>query len=218
MNFDKLGIHPSWWEHFEPLFKEKFMIKILNTIKNNHLPTKDKIFAAFKVPLHEVQTVFMGQDPYPDPKKAVGVAFAVPKGLDSPSLKVIRDAVFAYTGDIRVDVAFDRTFQHWTDQGVLMLNSALTTEPYKVGCHQEVWKPFIVSVISIIEQQNTNVEWVLMGKNAKEFAKYIKSPLVHLTCHPMAETYSDAKLFSGVKNNVFFKLNRKFVLIDDLPF
>lgn len=156
----------------------------------------------------------LGQCPYPQKDMATGIAFAVPKGEDSPSLKIIRDELFDYTNDITIDENFDETMSHWTNQGILLLNSALTVEPYKPGSHIHLWQDFTKQLIKYISDEKTAIIFVLMGKAAQHFNQYIDKDVHYVinTAHPAADTYGNKKLFrnSGVFEQIdtlLFKLN-----------
>jgi len=60
-----------------------------------------------------------------------------------PSLKYMLDAVEkeVYPDGCRRDPDLKR----WSNQGILLLNSALTTNVGKIGQHYLLWRPFIYS-------------------------------------------------------------------------
>jgi len=94
------------------------------------LPAPGNIFAALALtPLPAVKVVILGQDPYPTPGDANGLAFSYVGSRRLPaSLKVILAEVEpgkATRGDLTA----------WAHQGVLLLNSALTVEAGQAGAH-----------------------------------------------------------------------------------
>ena len=55
-----------------------------------YFPAPERIFRAFSLPMDKVKVLIVGQDPYPTPGDAVGLAFGVEKGAKLPaSLKNI---------------------------------------------------------------------------------------------------------------------------------
>jgi uracil-DNA glycosylase len=137
-------------------------------------PAKEHIFRAFQMPLNKIKVVILGQDPYPSPNTAIGYAFAVNKDSKiPPSLRIIQKELFRC---LSVDEQQEDTFlhkewktlQHWTDQGVLLLNTALTVEAGEAGSHLEYWKLFIESVIRYISEKQPCI-WLLWGKKAQVF-------------------------------------------------
>ena len=74
-------------------------------------------------PRNKVRVIILGQDPYPTPGRATGLAFLFPPG-DPPkhSLKNILTELAADTGQTRTD----GDLSPWASQGVLLLNTVLT--------------------------------------------------------------------------------------------
>lgn len=97
------------------------------------LPGPQRVFAALAAtPPQRVRVVILGQDPYPTPGHANGLAFSVTPGTPLPrSLRNIftelRDDLGAApdSGDLGA----------WAEQGVLLLNSALSVPPGQAGAH-----------------------------------------------------------------------------------
>lgn len=83
------------------------------------------------VPLSRVRVVILGQDPYHGPGQAQGLAFSVSQGQKiPPSLRNILSEVVRDTGAVLPSAAAG-DLSAWAQQGVLLLNSALTVE---LGC------------------------------------------------------------------------------------
>ena len=61
---------------------------------------------------------------------------------------------------------------HWTSEGILMLNTALTVEPHKAGSHTELWKTFTELLIKYLNSKD-NIVWILWGNHAKSFKQFI---------------------------------------------
>ena len=98
------------------------------------MPAAERRFRALELtPPEAVRVVILGQDPYPTPGHATGLAFSVPSELTKlpPSLrnifKEMREDIGCApeTGDLT----------HWARQGVLLLNTALSVEPGAAGGH-----------------------------------------------------------------------------------
>lgn len=197
--FEKLGIHHSWEKDFRNIMTKSYFPDIAGLATENIVPKAENIFRAFCIPKDRVNTVFVGQDPYPDPKYATGIAFGIPEGLDRPSLKYIRDELECSYEQ------FDVTMMSWVEQGCLMLNSSLTTLPYQIGKHYSIWKPFLQDVIKAIDKKD--VIFVLLGKVAQDFTKSISNAEILHAPHPMADHYSANKVFKGC--GIFNQINSK---------
>lgn len=232
--------HESWHPLLPFLNQEPLITlntQILPEIK--YYPKKENIFNVFKLPLQHYKVVILGQDPYFSPNKAIGIAFAVPK-IESipPSLRIIKKELFNNKGVSfykDIDDPTWKTLSHWSSQGVLLLNTALTVEAGKAGSHLEYWKQFIIKVIKY-SSYNQGMIWLMWGKKAQSFIKYIHNPFIVKgydektikeipanpnlnyilkASHPAAETYAGGKAgFYGSNhfkytNEILSKTNKK---------
>lgn len=123
---------PQPWAHL-PFFRDTWPQIRDRLSDTDFLPGPDRLFAALAAtPPQRVRVVILGQDPYPTPGHANGLAFSVTPATPLPrSLKNIfaelRDDIGAApsTGDL----------SGWAAQGVLLLNSALSVPPGQAGAH-----------------------------------------------------------------------------------
>lgn len=158
-------------------------IKIMNWLKTTDsstlCPSIKNVFKAFKLcSYNECKVILVGQDPYPQKGVAQGILFGnssdTPEDKLSPSLKVVKESVINF--DIPHNlITFDPTLESWAKQGILMLNSALTTEVRKVGIHTLKWRPFIGSFLKNMSEKNPGIIYVFFGSQAKSLANYINS-------------------------------------------
>jgi uracil-DNA glycosylase len=169
----------SWHPIINLLYQEPLKTlseKILPNI--SYQPEAKNIFRIFSMPVTDIKVVILGQDPYPTPGNAIGRAFAVSEFRNMPvSLRNIEKEIFNSVGN-NLDFTGDRhwkTLQSWEDQGVFLLNSALTVETGKAGSHLKYWKDFTFRVISHISTTNPCI-WILWGKKAQAFRPYIQPP------------------------------------------
>ena len=234
MSLDK--IHESW----NPI-KGYLNQQPLLTLKEDILPEcsfqpeKENIFRVFQMPVTDIKVVILGDGPYPTKGDAVGLAFVKPKDRSDPaSLKNIKKEVLNSDADnVNTIVDTGDTFYKkvdmlsWKDQGVFLLNTALTVEVGNAGSHLKYWKAFTESVVRFISYKKPCI-WVLWGKKAQEYKHFIQSPLhvngydrssieeipstdyenyILQAPHPAAESYSGSKAgFFGCDH--FFFINR----------
>lgn len=194
-------------------------IRVLLHLKSidNLCPERKNIFKAFKLcPYKECRVIFIAQDPYPQKGVATGIAFAndsnTPEDQLSPSLQVLKETIIDYT--LPHDrIEFDNSLESWCKQGVLLLNSALTCEVNKVGCHYNIWKPFISKFIENMSLSNPALIWVLLGNQAISFKKYIKGFQNIITeYHPAYYARQGIKM-----PNIFNKINKILIDINNQP-
>lgn len=158
-------------------------VKIMNWLKTTDsstlCPSIKNVFKAFKLcSYNECKVIFIGQDPFPQKGVAQGVLFGnssnTPEDKLSPSLKVVKESVINF--DIPHNlITFDPTLESWAKQGILMLNSALTTEVGKVGIHTLKWRPFIGSFLKNMSKKNPGIIYVFFGSQAKSLDTYINN-------------------------------------------
>lgn len=166
----------------EVVDKEETMkvLRKLQPLKDNICPHWSLLFKAFRdCRFKDCNVCIIAQDPYPQPGVATGIAFAnkCDTQVLSPSLKIIKQSLNA-------DDSFDNTLISWVKQGVLMLNSALSCEEYKIGSHVEIWRPFITKLVENISIKRPDIIFVLFGSQAQYFSRYIKNNPIILEKHP----------------------------------
>lgn len=203
-------IHESWHEYLQPLFDDPKMQMIKDTIvKKPYYPSADLVFRVFRMPISEIKIVIIGQDPYPQTGQAIGLAFAVPENVGMPpTLNVIKNEIYTskaksaikYENNIMVTTIETpwRTLQHWVDQGVFLLNSALTVEAKNSGSHLGIWLWFTRQIVDIVSKHHTSI-WMLWGAKAQSFESYIDKKAHYSTAQP--QKYLDLPL----NNNYILK-------------
>jgi uracil-DNA glycosylase len=92
-----VDLEPSWLEVLHEEFDKPYMVKLREFLKQEKeagmkiYPKGSDIFNAFnKTPFSNLKAVILGQDPYHGANQAIGLSFAVNKGVTvPPSLKNI---------------------------------------------------------------------------------------------------------------------------------
>jgi len=169
-------IDKSWYPVLSHLYREPLLTLNREILPNiPHQPLKEDIFRVFEMPLNKIKVVVLGQDPYPTPGDAIGLAFATRAERKLPaSLRIIQqeieNTVIGFSSYLEKDW---KTLEHWRKQGVFLLNTALTVETGKIGSHIHYWESFMKSVISYISVKNPCL-WLLWGAKAQKFIPYIK--------------------------------------------
>ena len=148
-------------------------------------PKTECIFLAFQRTLpSSVRVVILGQDCYPTHGFATGLAFGVPDGIPAPpSLRNIQKEVLSDTGETLIDT----TLETWAEQGVLLLNSALTVLCGAAGSHLSSWEPYTDEIIRRFGASSKNVVFLLWGAYARKKKYLISTERGHLileAAHP----------------------------------
>ena len=142
----------------------------------------DAYNAFLHCPVDQLKVVMIGQDPYPQPDVADGIAFSCSKkGKPEASLRYIFKALD--TPDADPDL------KRWADQGVLLLNTAMTVEVNNVGSHYDMWKPFMSSLLTEISNLRPDIIVVGLGKKAQEWLSYFPFGTKLEVSHPASAAY-----------------------------
>jgi len=101
------------------------------------LPPPASILRAFTLPLEKVKVLIIGQDPYPTPGHAVGLSFSV-----GPSVRPLPRSLVNIYKELRDDLGIEPAphgdLSAWTDQGVLLLNRALSVDAGQANSHRNL--------------------------------------------------------------------------------
>ena len=165
------------WMTVLPIKEMQEAISKVNPIRDRICPDYKNIFKAFyKCPYRELRLVILGQDLYFQRNKVTGLAFAnfnnTPENQLSPSLQVIKESIINYEIPHNL-ITFAPELEEWAEQGVLLLNTALTCEVNKPGSHSLLWRPFICQLIKNICDYNIGIVWLLLGNSSQSFKPYI---------------------------------------------
>lgn len=180
----------------------------LSTGDKKFTPPLKYVFRAFEqCSWSKTKVVMIGQDPYFTLGVADGIAFSCGlTGKAQPSLKYMFNA-------IDPNVEQDPDLTRWANQGVLLLNSALTVEINKPGTHYDIWKDFLVYLIDQICSKKDDIIFVLLGKQAEIFRDYIQKPFMELcnhkiitVSHPASAAYQKANEWNG--GHIFNDINQ----------
>lgn len=172
------NVHESWIPLLHSLAYKEPLVNFLTSLNEiSYQPDYEKIFKVFEMPVKDIRLVILGQDPYPKPGDAIGTAFAVSEKSKMPEvLKNIRKEALQSKEWVAANTDW-QNLKHWTNQGVFLLNSALTVETGNAGSHLKYWKQFTETVVSYISAENPCV-WMLWGKSAMSYSTKIKNPLI----------------------------------------
>ena len=177
----------DWKEHLGECEEALGKLSIALDSSEAFLPSRQEIWTALeKTPLDRVRIVILGQDPYPTPGHAHGLAFSVPNGVRPlpPSLLNIRK-------EMASDVACDSgqgSLLHWAEQGILLLNTVLTVEPGKPQSHAKMgWEAVTDCILRVVAEQGRPIFFVFWGKSAQAKKKLLPSLChhrIHESAHP----------------------------------
>lgn len=176
--FNLWELLPKDWQEISD---RKVLEQIQNRIGLDFQPKAESVFAAFSTPLQKVKVLIVGQDPYPNPDHAMGLAFSVPVSVTKypPTLVNIYK-------ELKTDLGVERIngdLSDWANQGVLLLNRSLTIGKSGSITHLDYgWDAFTEQIIKALAQRG--VKAILWGKHAQLFEKYFSASNVISSAHP----------------------------------
>lgn len=193
MNID-LSTFPNEWNSFLeeekslPYFND--LLKTIDSAYDNEdiTPTKEKIYHALSLTNpKDVKVIILGQDPYPTKGVANGLAFSVSKNTPLPqSLKNIYKEL-----NIEFGYSIPQTngnLSPWSNQGVLLLNTSLTTIVGKPNSMKKIgWAKFTDHLISKLSNLNDHKRvYLFFGNEAikKESLLNKENSLIIKCVHP----------------------------------
>ena len=148
------------------------------------LPGPERVFAALALtPPEAARVVILGQDPYPTPGHANGLAFSVAPQTPLPrSLKNI----YAEMRDDLGAAPANGDLSHWARQGVLLLNTSLSVLPGQAGVHAKWGWDRLARQAVARAQAARPLAFILWGAHAQKALAGLPRPqdLVIETAHP----------------------------------
>jgi uracil-DNA glycosylase len=190
----EIELEKSWKEALKDELSKSYFKELMAYVEHQYVtagnrifPKKSEIFQALNLcPLDSVKVVILGQDPYPTKGYAHGLCFSVEETV-FPFPKSLNNIFKELESDTGRPIHSNGNLRRWAEQGVLLLNTVLTVEEGKPDSHAgKGWERFTDAVLSAINQQRTEIVYVLWGSKAQNKAEKLdaKSNLILKTVHP----------------------------------
>ncbi len=143
------------------------------------LPPREDILRVYReLGPADVRVVVVGQDPYPTPGDAHGLAFSyVGAGRRPASLRnILREVADEEVG---ASDSGSSDLGPWTKQGVLLLNTVLTVRAGEAGSHRRRgWEQVTRATLELLAERPIPVVFVLWGRHAQKLVTAI--PALHV--------------------------------------
>jgi uracil-DNA glycosylase len=209
--------HQSWWNKMKPFIESNECNEIYAFLKKESMrgkqiaPLSSNVYRCFKeTPLDQVKFVMVGMSPYHTFKDNLPVADGLLMGCSTtgylqPSLDNFYKALEKefHRG---LNLSYEKTpdVRYLANQGVLMLNAALTTEKNKAGSHIDIWEPFIKYLFEEVLNP-LGVPFLFLGKDAAKYKKY-----TGIFSHTFVVSHPASAAYKGVdwdSEDVFTKID-----------
>ena len=204
----------DWHDLLKDEFKKDYYLALRKFLINEYrtrtiYPDMYDIFNALHyTPYKDVKVVILGQDPYHGPNQAHGLSFSVKPGVPAPPSLV--NIFKELNSDVGCYIPNNGYLKKWADQGVLLLNTVLTVREGQPNSHKNKgWEHFTDKVISLLNDREDPVVFILWGRNAQAKQDLITNPHHYIIKSPHPSPYSANRGFFGSrpfsKTNNFLK-------------
>ncbi|PYC76987.1 uracil-DNA glycosylase [Streptomyces tateyamensis] len=181
-------VEPGWAQALEPVAgRVAAMGDFLRgelAAGRTYLPSGPNVLRAFQQPFAEVRVLIVGQDPYPTPGHAVGLSFSVApevRPIPASLVNIFRE----YGQDLGYPPPGNGDLTPWTEQGVLLLNRALTTAPGKPAAHRgKGWEEVTEQAIRALVARGTPLVAILWGRDARNLRPLLGRVPAIESAHP----------------------------------
>ncbi|MFJ2620909.1 uracil-DNA glycosylase [Glutamicibacter sp. NPDC087344] len=169
------------------------------------LPDPHVMLRALGIPAAQVRVVLIGQDPYPTPGHANGLAFAAEASV-RPVPRSLANIYRELKDDVGIPPAAHADLSAWHKQGVLLLNQSLSVAAGNAGAHQQLgWSAVVEAVITALNHRENPPIALLWGKHAQKLAGLMDRMPQLTSAHP--SPLSASRGFFG--SRPFSEINRR---------
>ena len=200
----------DWQELLADEFSKEYYQKLRRFLINEYrtktvYPNMHNIYNALHYTAYrDVKTVILGQDPYHGPDQAHGLSFSVQPGVAAPPSLV--NIFTELQNDLNCYIPNNGYLKKWADQGVLLLNTALTVVAGQANSHRGIgWEEFTDHIIALLNERRDPLVFILWGNNAIAKTSLITNPEHYVIKSPHPSPLSAPRGFFGSKP--FSKVN-----------
>lgn len=170
------------------------------------LPAPENILRAFRQPFEDVRVLILGQDPYPTPGHPIGLSFAVDRHV-RPLPRSLANIHRELQDDLGVAPPAHGDLSAWTDQGVLLLNRALSVRAGSPGSHRGLgWEQITEAAVRALCERGTPLVGLLWGADARRMAPVLTAAGAGVVESPHPSPLSAHRGFFG--SRPFSRVNR----------
>ncbi|WFD11400.1 uracil-DNA glycosylase [Tepidibacter hydrothermalis] len=171
----------DWQDLLKNEFEKDYYLKLRSFLVDEYrtktiYPDMYDIFNALHYTEYKnVKIVILGQDPYHGPNQAHGLSFSVNPNVPIPPS--LRNIYKELNSDLGCYIPNNGYLKKWADQGIMLLNTVLTVRAGQANSHKNIgWEHFTDKIISLLNDREDPIVFILWGKNAQSKLKIIKNP------------------------------------------
>jgi uracil-DNA glycosylase len=181
-------VHPDWAVALAPVAADLARVEAFLLAERargtEYLPHDEVVLRAFAQPPDAVKVLVVGQDPYPTPGHAVGLAFSVAAGV-RPIPRSLTNMFRELVDDVGVPMPATGDLSPWSERGVLLLNRVLTVEPGRAASHRgKGWERVTEQAVRALVARGRPLVAVLWGRDAQTLRPLLDGVPVVEGAHP----------------------------------
>ncbi len=185
----------------QPIARIREQLRAEQASGRSFAPSGERVFAALAMPLAEVRVLVVGQDPYPTPGHAIGLAFAVERDV-RPLPPSLRNLLAEYETDLGLPRPTHGDLSAWVAQGVLLLNRILTVQHGDAGSHrgwgwEQVTDVIVEGLLAHHAQAGLPLVALLWGRDAQTLAPRLRAGGAEVLTAPHPSPLSARRGFLG---------------------
>ena len=162
----------------------------------------------------DTKVLILGQDPYHEPGQAHGLSFSVQPNVPPPPSLV--NIFKELETDLGCTVPNNGCLEPWARQGVLLLNTVMTVQAHRANSHRDKgWEIFTDKIISLLNQREKPVAFILWGSPARRKKAMITNPQHFIVESPHPSPLSAYRGFFG--SRPFSKVNKFLESVGEEP-
>lgn len=196
------ALHPEWQKL---LGDQKEVLKQIEGLIDQDprsIPSKELVLRTLSLPPSHYRVLIVGQDPYPNPIHANGLAFAVNPGTQ-PLPPTLANIFRELRSDLGHEFVQSGDIAPWQQRGVLLLNRHLTTRAGETAAHFAFgWEEFTKRVVQeLVRVREGKLVAILWGQRAQELTAELAGATLLRSPHPSPLSsyrgFFGSKPFSG---------------------
>jgi uracil-DNA glycosylase len=200
----RLMMAPDWANAMQPVADDIARSLSIYETQDEVLPTKEDVLRAFRTPMRDIRVIIVGQDPYPTPGHAMGLAFSVPMDV-RPLPRTLRNILGELHRDIGTPEPVGGDLSPWQSQGVMLLNRVLTVASGCAGSHVGLgWEKVTEHAVRVLASRGGPLVAVLWGRHAQTLLPHLSGVPTVLGAHPSplsaSRGFNGSRPFSAINS------------------
>lgn len=216
-----MGIFKNDWGQYlkeemtQPYYRQLRQFLIGEYSTKQVYPDMYSIFNALHYTSYaDTKVLILGQDPYHEPGQAHGLSFSVQPNVPPPPSLV--NIFKELETDLGCTVPNNGCLEPWARQGVLLLNTVLTVQAHRANSHRDKgWEIFTDKIISLLNQREKPVAFILWGSPARRKKAMITNPQHFIVESPHPSPLSAYRGFFG--SRPFSRVNKFLESVGEKP-